>query len=156
MAKSPPVKTKKTRQPKLPRYLDWLSNKLELKFRSDLDLPRGVNEVAVGVGNRTEQWIERFINVEVQARSRCAAHNVSTGSGHSTGGDGICCRIHAGHILLISDIEEIAKQLHAVLFGYLKALGKPYVANPVHRLVERVASDIDSIRSSRSIDTADS
>src|SRR4029077_3813015 len=132
------TETKKARQPKLPRIQANFTSKLELKLRSDLYLPGRINEVAVGVGDRTEQWIEGFINVEIEARSRCAAGHIPSRGGHVTGCDGIRGRIHARHILLIGNIEEIAKQLNAVLFGHLEALGQPYVANPVVGLAESV------------------
>ena len=142
------------RQPKLPLVMSK-SCSLEPDLRADLYLTRRVDEVAVGIGRGTEQWIEAFINVEVEAWGRRAANNVSIGGCYGAGGDGIRRGIHASHILLIGDIEEIAKQLDAIFFGHFKALGETYVANPVNWLLESITADIDSIRSSRAVDTAD-
>ena len=130
-----------------------ISGGLELDLRTNLNLTRRVDEVAVGVGG-TEEWVKGFINVEVEAWSGIAAWNVSSSGRNRTCGDRICGCVHAGHILLVGDVKEIAEQFNAVFFGHFKAFGQPDVADPVIWLTEGVASDVDSIRASRTVNTA--
>src|SRR5258708_5992672 len=73
------------RQPKLPRGL-WLLVVSELQPQAELDLPRRIDEIAVGAGFCPEQGSEgsahrrgRPCSVEVQAGERINADSIAAG-----------------------------------------------------------------------------
>src|SRR5579864_282049 len=133
----------------------------EVEASSKLNLPRVVNKVAVGVGGRPEQWRKgrcRCGGSDVKAKARACGRARSYAAGgqrNRPGGLGdVRCGVNSGHILLVGQIEEIREDFHFVSFRDGEALGNTQVSDPCDGLTERVATDVNPVGTTRTVDAA--
>src|SRR5258708_1217178 len=135
--------------------VEVVEEQLEVNPDTQLDLPGGIQEVAVvDAGGRAEDRSKRTVHVKAQARRSGAAGIGATGSCDGTAGlNAIAGGLNAHDVLLVGDIEEVRQQFESVSVVEGKVLGNPHIGQPRHRLTEIVeAKHVDSVAAAGTID----